>query len=203
APTTTASAAPATPPSSATVPDPASAASGAAKEITPGQGTGGGHASGGQKWAGGGSKGASATAGGGSTGATAGGTDDTSGGAAAAQSKGPKDLQAEMRNAVGTPKDDSKPAAAAAATAPFDRGAAQAALGNIDVTSCKKSDGPAGSGHLKVTFQPSGTVSAVDVDQPPFSGTAVGGCIAAKFRSAHVPAFSGGPVTVGKGFNLN
>ena len=82
-------------------------------------------------------------------------------------------------------------APAAQASAPFDRGAAAAALGSINVAGCKKSDGPTGSGHIRVTFSPSGNVISAVVDQPPFSGTAVGGCVAGKFRSAHIPPFGG------------
>ena len=85
----------------------------------------------------------------------------------------------------------------------FDRGAAAASLGSINVASCRQADGPTGAGHVKVTFQPSGTVSAVEVDEPPFRGTSVGGCLAAKFRSAHVPPFDGAPVIVGKTFTLD
>jgi predicted Zn finger-like uncharacterized protein len=90
-------------------------------------------------------------------------------------------------------------------TAPFDRGAAAAALGAISsaLGSCKKGDGPTGSGHAQITFSPSGNVKSVDVDQPPFAGSSVGGCVAAKFRAAHVPAFSGGEVKVGKSFQIN
>ena len=47
------------------------------------------------------------------------------------------------------------------------------------------------------------TVSTVEVDQPPYSGTSVGGCVAAKFRGARVPAFAGSPVSVGKSFSIN
>jgi hypothetical protein len=43
-------------------------------------------------------------------------------------------------------------------------------------------------------------VQSAVVDQPPFAGTAVGGCVAGKFRSAHIPAFAGGSVSVGKSF---
>jgi predicted Zn finger-like uncharacterized protein len=90
-----------------------------------------------------------------------------------------------------------------AGSAPFDRGAAAAALSAVNVVSCKKPDGPTGSGHVKVTFAPNGTVSSAVVDQPPFAGTPVGGCVAGKFRGAHIPAFSGGPVPVGKSFVIN
>jgi predicted Zn finger-like uncharacterized protein len=112
---------------------------------------------------------------------------------------GSKSLDDMMRGAV-KPSDAPAPAAAQASTAPFDRGAAAAALGSISVSGCKKSDGPTGSGHIKITFAPNGSVQSAVVDQPPFAGTAVGGCVAGKFRSAHIPAFAGAPVPVGKSF---
>ena len=56
---------------------------------------------------------------------------------------------------------------------------------------------------MSITFAPNGSVSNVTADQPPFAGTAVGGCVAAKFRAARVPAFSGGSVKVGKSFSIN
>lgn len=119
---------------------------------------------------------------------------------AATPASGGNSLQDLMRKSAGA---DTAPAAAAqtqGSSAPFDRGAAAAALGSINVASCKKSDGPTGSGHIKVTFSPSGTVQSAVVDQPPFAGTAVGGCVAGKFRSAHIPAFAGAPIPVGKSF---
>jgi len=92
------------------------------------------------------------------------------------------------------------PAPAPASTASFDRGAASAALSSVNVNSCKKGDGPTGSGHIKITFANNGTVQSAVVDQPPFAGTSVGGCVASKFRGAHVPGFAGAPMTVGKSF---
>jgi len=88
---------------------------------------------------------------------------------------------------------------------PFNPGNAMASLGPIasSVGGCKKSDGPTGSGHIKITFAPTGSVASAQVDQPPFAGTAVGGCVAGKFRSAHIPAFAGSSVTVGKSFNID
>ena len=108
-----------------------------------------------------------------------------------------------MKSAAGPDTSGASAAPAAQSSAPFDRGAAAAALGSINVNSCKKSDGPTGSGHIKVTFGPNGNVMSAVVDQPPFSGTAVGGCVAGKFRSAHIPAFGGSPVPVGKSFNID
>jgi predicted Zn finger-like uncharacterized protein len=97
----------------------------------------------------------------------------------------------------------SAPAAPAQSTAPFDRGAAAGALGAVNVGACKKPDGPTGSGHVSVTFAPDGSVSSAVADSPPFAGTPTGGCVAGKFRSAHIPAFGGGPVKVGKSFVIN
>lgn len=121
---------------------------------------------------------------------------------AAAAAPAATDLGGAMAAAAG--KKEEKPAAATGgSSAPFDRGAASAALGGINVQGCKKADGPTGSGHVKVTFDPSGSVSSAVVDSGPFPGTPVGGCIAGKFRGAHIPAFSGGPVSVGKSFSIN
>ena len=121
-----------------------------------------------------------------------------------AKAEGPKDFAGELAKAAGKPAVAAPdPNAGGGSTAPFDRGAAQGALGGVNVQSCKKPDGPTGSGHVKITFAPNGAVSSAVVDGGPFPGTPVGGCIAGKFRGAHVPAFSGGPVSVGKSFTIN
>jgi hypothetical protein len=83
---------------------------------------------------------------------------------------------------------------------PFDRPAAARALG-ISVASCKRGDGPTGTGHVKVTFLPSGAASAVDVEAP-YAGTATGACVAQRYRGATVPPFAGGPLSVGKTFAI-
>ncbi len=85
-------------------------------------------------------------------------------------------------------------------TAAFDRAAAAYALGSIMLSECKRSDGPTGQGHIRVTFGPGGGVQSAVIDEPPFAGSPVGGCIAGKFRSAHIPAFAGAAVSVGKSF---
>jgi hypothetical protein len=116
----------------------------------------------------------------------------------------PADFASALANAAG--KADEKPAenaAAAGSGAQFDRGAAAGALGGVDYQSCKKPDGPTGPGHVTITFGPDGNVASAIVDQGPFPGTPVGGCIAGKFRGAHVPPFTGAPVKVGKSFTLN
>lgn len=87
----------------------------------------------------------------------------------------------------------------------FNRGAATSALGSAagGAKSCKKPDGPTGSGKVKVTFAPSGNVTSAQVEGAPFAGTSVGGCVAGVFRGARVPPFDGAPVTVSKSFNIN
>jgi predicted Zn finger-like uncharacterized protein len=87
----------------------------------------------------------------------------------------------------------------------FDRAAALSALSAAATAaqSCKKSDGPTGSGRIAVTFANNGQATTANVEGPPFSGTPVGGCVAARFRGTHVPPFGGAPVTVHKTFNIN
>jgi predicted Zn finger-like uncharacterized protein len=112
----------------------------------------------------------------------------------------PLTLEEQMRKAVPT----SAPTTTAAPEqgGSFDRAAASGSLNSVNIAGCKKPDGPVGAGHVTVTFGPSGTVTTAVVDGGDFPGTPVGGCIAGKYRSAHVPPFSGSPVKVGKSFNL-
>jgi hypothetical protein len=56
---------------------------------------------------------------------------------------------------------------------------------------------------VAVTFAPTGHVTATQVDGAPFISSTEGGCIAKLFRSATVPAFQGGVVTVRKSFRAN
>ncbi|MDB4947225.1 MAG: hypothetical protein JWP97_6759 [Labilithrix sp.] len=83
----------------------------------------------------------------------------------------------------------------------FDRGAASSSLGAVDLRACGAS-GQVGTGHVTVTFAPTGRVSEVTVDDATFSGTPAGRCVASAFFVAAAPAFSGGPVRVGKSFTL-
>jgi hypothetical protein len=116
-----------------------------------------------------------------------------------------------LATATATTQNPATPAVAApsigtigtTADAPFDRRAAGEALASISIQSCKKPDGSAGSGHVTLTFDNDGSVRSAVVDQPPFAGTPVGGCIAAKFRAARVPPFGGSLVKIGKSFALN
>jgi serine/threonine-protein kinase len=87
--------------------------------------------------------------------------------------------------------------------APLNRGAALAALGSAAsaATACKREGGPSGTGSASVTFSPDGPVKSVTVS-PPFAGTAVGQCVLAVFRGAHVPPFSGSSLTLPKSFQI-
>jgi hypothetical protein len=92
---------------------------------------------------------------------------------------------------------------ASSETAPeFDKSAAQSALAGVDVTACKKSDGPTGEGHVVVTFSPAGGASAAYADTAPFAGTQVGRCVEGQYKRARIPAFRGDAVNVGKKFRL-
>jgi hypothetical protein len=84
---------------------------------------------------------------------------------------------------------------------PFDRGAAASALASINVRHCEVS-GQSGTGHVTVTFAPSGLVSDVVVDDSDFRGTPAGRCVQTAFFGARVPPFSGASVRVGKSFTL-
>ena len=87
---------------------------------------------------------------------------------------------------------------------PFDTSAAKSALetASAGAASCKKPDGPTGRGKVQVTFSPTGRATSANVIEGPFGGTPTGGCVAKVFRAAHVPAFSGDPVTVSKSFTI-
>jgi hypothetical protein len=83
---------------------------------------------------------------------------------------------------------------------PFDRAAASAALGRAanEASACRREGDPSGMAAVTITYSPSGRVTTATVAGPPFSGTATGGCIAATFRKAAIPPFSGELVTVKK-----
>jgi serine/threonine-protein kinase len=66
---------------------------------------------------------------------------------------------------------------------------------------CRRPGAQTGAGKVRVTFDPSGSVSNVDV-LPPFAGTGAGACVAQKFRMVAVTPFTGSPTTLQKGFYL-
>ncbi|MDI3286226.1 hypothetical protein [Polyangium sp. 15x6] len=112
-----------------------------------------------------------------------------------------QDLAAAMAAA------NSKPAAPEAPSGggnEFNRGAASSALGAAAgrAAGCRAPTDPSGTARVSVTFAPSGRATKAQVNGPPFAGTPTGGCIAAAFRSASVPPFSGDPVTVSKSVTI-
>jgi len=82
---------------------------------------------------------------------------------------------------------------------PFNPGAVAAVIGKVDVKAC----GFHGSGHIKVTFDPSGVVKKTEIDVPPtLEKTPAGACISRAFATARVPAFGGNAATIGKSFSV-
>jgi predicted Zn finger-like uncharacterized protein len=97
------------------------------------------------------------------------------------------------------------PAAAAESDQPFNMGEARARLAAVAgaVQSCKKPNGPTGTGRVLVVFAPSGAAQSAAVSGDPFEGTPTGGCVANHFRAVRVPAFGGSPFSVTKSFTIN
>ncbi len=86
----------------------------------------------------------------------------------------------------------------------FNKDAARQSLDDAGqrANSCRTVDTPVGVARVAVTFAPTGNVTAAVIESGPFVGTAAGGCVASKFRSARVPAFAGDPITVHKSFSF-
>ena len=101
------------------------------------------------------------------------------------------------------PKKPKKPTTAAPSDdTPFDRGAAAASLSSVDLKKCKSTNAPKGEGHVLVKFFPAGSAAEASVDKGPLMGTPTAKCIAAEFKKAKVPAFTGDMVSVGKSFKF-
>lgn len=66
---------------------------------------------------------------------------------------------------------------------------------------CRRPGAVTGAGKVRVTFEPSGSVSTVEV-LPPYAGTPTGACVAQKFRMVKVAPFQGSATTIQKGFSL-
>jgi hypothetical protein len=71
------------------------------------------------------------------------------------------------------------------------------------VQTCKRPNGPTGTGRIVVVFAPSGSTQSASVSGDPFEGTPTGNCVAAHFRAVRVPAFAGSPFSVSKSFTIN
>jgi type IV secretory pathway VirB10-like protein len=87
-----------------------------------------------------------------------------------------------------------------AAKPTIDQGALRAAFaeGETKAKSCLGASSPSGTARISVTFATSGEAVGATVSGSPFQGTLEGQCMAAKFRSLRVPAFSGNEVIVRK-----
>lgn len=84
----------------------------------------------------------------------------------------------------------------------FDRDAASAALAKVGLASCKREGGPVGQGIVTVSFHPAGGVYDVEMMEGPFTGSLVGGCILAQFKTVRVPRFGGSVETLVRVFSL-
>ena len=95
------------------------------------------------------------------------------------------------------------PPAATSDAKPFPLDAAQSTMRlAADVArDCDATPGPRGTGYADVTFESDGRVSSVVVSAP-FQDTAVGACVADKFRRATIPTFSNGPKLARKSFEV-
>jgi hypothetical protein len=82
----------------------------------------------------------------------------------------------------------------------FSKDAAQSALEDAAAlaATCRQEDTTAGAVRVAVTFVPTGQATVAVVESGVVRGTPVGSCVAAKFRTAKVPPFSGPKVTVHK-----
>jgi hypothetical protein len=92
-----------------------------------------------------------------------------------------------------------KPSKSAALPA-FDSALANSAINEAArrAAACRSGSDPQGVAMVMLKYAPSGRVTTAVIEGGPFAGTTAGGCIAMAFRGAHVPAFSGEPVTVRK-----
>jgi hypothetical protein len=88
--------------------------------------------------------------------------------------------------------------------ASIDQGALRAAFaeGEAKAKSCLGATSPTGVARISVTFAPSGEAVGAVVSGSPFANTLEGQCMAAKFRTLHVPPFAGPEVIVRKSISF-
>ena len=86
----------------------------------------------------------------------------------------------------------------------IDQGALRAAFaeGEAKARACLGASSPTGTARFSVTFAPSGEAVGAVVSGSPFANTLEGQCMAGKFRTLHVPPFTGGEVIVRKSINF-
>jgi hypothetical protein len=67
--------------------------------------------------------------------------------------------------------------------------------------SCAVPGGPIGQGRARITFAPDGSMASIEIE-PPFADTEVGRCVSREMSRVSLPAFEGGPVSLGKHFEI-
>ncbi|MET0596079.1 MAG: zinc-ribbon domain-containing protein [Polyangiaceae bacterium] len=92
------------------------------------------------------------------------------------------------------------PAPVARSRGDFNTQAAREALEDAAAraSKCKTIDTPSGTARVAVTFAPNGQATNAVIESGPFVGTSAGTCVAAKFKAARVPSFTGDSVLVRK-----
>jgi len=85
----------------------------------------------------------------------------------------------------------------------FDRGAAAAALGGVELKGCA-TETESRPLHATITFAPNGTVPVAVLDYGfDLLTEAERSCVLKRIKAVHVPPFGGAPVRVGKSFTLS
>jgi len=79
----------------------------------------------------------------------------------------------------------------------FDALRARQELAQVELTKCRESGAPRGYGHAKVTFNPSGDISKVVIDEPAAMAAPASKCIGDAIGKTTIPVFNGSLVTVG------
>jgi hypothetical protein len=79
----------------------------------------------------------------------------------------------------------------------FDGLAARAALGRLDLASCRSRGAPHGYGHARVTFAEDGHVARVLIDAPSGLAEDAVACVGARLGEARVAPFAGPAAPVG------
>lgn len=79
----------------------------------------------------------------------------------------------------------------------FDALRARQELAQVQLAKCRESGAPRGYGHAKVTFNPSGDISKVVIDEPGAMAAPAAKCIGDAIGKTTIPIFNGSLVTVG------
>jgi hypothetical protein len=96
---------------------------------------------------------------------------------------------------------DLQPSAPPPPARPFDLGGAYAAIGRVDLSSCKVTGLAPGYGRVEVGFMVDGAVGGVALELPSASSPAARSCVEEAYRTVRVPGFAGEqPATVRRDF---